>query len=53
MPTNGEFLFAVYEHVRLLLPYDQGRDDFFQELRRINQRDLALNGCQPARDLVY
>ena len=53
MPTNGEFLFAVYEHVKLLLPYDRGREDFFRELHRINQRDLALDGCQAAGDLVY
>ena len=53
MPTNGEFLFAVYEHVKLLLPYDRGRDDFLRELHRINQRDLALDGCQSVRDLVY
>ncbi len=61
MPTNGEFLFAVYEHVRLLLPYDRGRADFLRELEKINGRDMDLNrdqdlvfgGCQPARDLVY
>lgn len=53
MPTNGEFLFAVYEHVRLLLPYDRGRDAFFRELRLINDRDIAANGCQSTRDLVY
>lgn len=53
MPTNGEFLFAVYEHVKLLLPYDRGRDAFFRELRLINDRDIAANGCQSAQDLVY
>ncbi len=61
MPTNGEFLFAVYEHVKLLLPYDRGRDAFFRELRWINgrekarerDRDLARNGCQSAEDLIY
>ncbi len=53
MPTNGEFLFAVYEHVKLLLPYDRGRDAFLRELRLINDRDNAANGCQSAQDLVY
>ena len=53
MPTNGEFLFAVYEHVKLLLPYDRGRAAFLGELRQINGRDLAMDSCQPARDLIY
>ena len=61
MPTNGEFLFALYEHVKLLLPYDRGRDAFLRELRRINARDMALDkgadlvltGCQSMQDLVY
>ena len=53
MPTNGEFLFDVYEHVKLLLPYDRGRDAFLRELRLINDRDNAANGCQSAQDLVY
>ena len=53
MPTNGEFLFAVYEHVRLLLPYDRGREDFLRELDRINARDMAWNSCQSASDLIY
>ena len=53
MPTNGEFLFAVYEHVKLLLPYDRGRDAFLRELRRINERDMVPNGCQSAQDLIY
>ena len=53
MPTNGEFLFAVYEHVKTLLPYDRGRSDFLRELSRINDRDIATDGCQSARDLVY
>ena len=53
MPTNGEFLFAVYAHVRLLLPYDRGREDFLRELDRINARDMAWNSCQSASDLIY
>ena len=53
MPTNGEFLFALYEHVRMLLPYDRGRDAFLRELRQINSRDLEMGSCQPTRDLVY
>ena len=61
MPTNGEFLFAVYEHVKLLLPYDRGRDDFLRELDRINGRsmaleagrDLGLTSCQSVGDLIY
>lgn len=53
MPTNGEFLFAIYEHVKTLLPYDRGREDFLRELDRINTRDMALNSCQPASDLIY
>ena len=61
MPTNGEFLFALYEHVKLLLPYDRGQADFLRELRRINSRDMDLgpgtdfvrDGCQSAGDLVY
>ena len=53
MPTNGEFLFALYEHVKTLLPYQRGREDFFRELHRINQRDLPEDGCQSTRDLVY
>ena len=53
MPTNGEFLFALYEHVKLLLPYDRGRTDFLRELRLINGRDMASDGCQKAQDLVY
>lgn len=53
MPTNGEFLFAVYEHVKLLLPYDRGRDAFLRELRRINARDIAPDGCQSGGDLIY
>ncbi len=53
MPTNGEFLFAVYEHVRLLLPYDRGREDFLRELARINDRDMASDSCQLASDLIY
>ena len=61
MPTNGEFLFALYEHVKLLLPYDRGRADFLRELSRINGREMSLssgtelvpNGCQPVRHLVY
>ena len=57
MPTNGEFLFAVYEHVKLLLPYDRGRDAFLRELRQINDRDpgrdLSQDGCQSGHDLVY
>ena len=61
MPTNGEFLFALYEHVKLLLPYDRGQADFLRELRRINSRDrelgpgtdFARSGCQSAGDLVY
>ncbi len=53
MPTNGEFLFALYEHVKLLLPYDRGQNDFLRELRRINGRDMALDSCQSAQDLVY
>ena len=61
MPTNGEFLFAIYEHVKLLLPYDRGREAFLRELRLINGRDLAsdcdqdllLSSCQAAGDLVY
>ena len=53
MPTNGEFLFAVYEHVKLLLPYDRGQDAFLRELRRINERDLTQDGCQAAQDLIY
>ena len=53
MPTNGEFLFAVYEHVKLLLPYDRGREAFLRELNRINARDIAADSCQSARDLVY
>ena len=53
MPTNGEFLFAVYEHVKLLLPYDRGRDAFLRELHRINQRDLSSDGCQSVQDLIY
>ena len=53
MPTNGEFLFAVYEHVKTLLPYDRGQDAFLRELRRINAREQAADGCQTVRDLVY
>ena len=57
MPTNGEFLFAVYEHVKLLLPYDRGQEAFYRELRQINSRDpgreFSRDGCQPERDLVY
>ena len=53
MPTNGEFLFAVFEHVKLLLPYDRGQDDFLRELERINARDLAPDGCQADQDLIY
>ena len=61
MPTNGEFLFALYEHVKLLLPYDRGRADYLRELRRINGREMnaaydsefASDSCQSARDLVY
>ena len=53
MPTNGEFLFALYEHVKLLLPYDRGQEAFLRELGRINGRDMALDGCQKAQDLVY
>ena len=53
MPTNGEFLFALYEHVKLLLPYDRGQAAFLRELGRINGRDMALDGCQRAQDLVY
>lgn len=53
MPTNGEFLFAVFEHVKTLLPYDRGRDAFLRELQKINERDLEPDGCQPAQDLVY
>ena len=53
MPTNGEFLFAVYEHVRLLLPYDRGQAAFLRELRLINGRDVASDSCQKERDLVY
>ena len=61
MPTNGEFLFAIYEHVKLLLPFDRGRDAFLRELGKINGRsmaleagrDLALTSCQSAQDLVY
>ena len=53
MPTNGEFLFAVYEHVKTLLPYDRGQDAFLRELRRINAREQAADGCQAVRDLVY
>ena len=61
MPTNGEFLFALYEHVKLLLPYGRGQGAFLRELRRINGQDaafgagtdLAPNGCQSAQNLVY
>ncbi|MBR0205491.1 MAG: sporulation initiation factor Spo0A C-terminal domain-containing protein [Clostridia bacterium] len=53
MPTNGEFLFALYEHVKLLLPYDRGQADFFRELSRINGREMGSNGCQSAQDLIY
>ena len=61
MPTNGEFLFALYEHVKLLLPYDRGQAAFLRELSRINGRDMDLtsgvdfasNGCQSAGNLIY
>ncbi len=61
MPTNGEFLFALYEHVKLLLPYDKGQDAFLKELRKINDRDLVLDkdtdltldSCKSVQDLVY
>ena len=41
MPTNGEFLFALYEHVKLLLPYDGRQAAFLRELRRINGEEIA------------
>ena len=61
MPTNGEFLFAVYEHVKMLLPYDRGQTAFARELGKINGRDMALDGgrdlapsgCQSTRNLIY
>ena len=61
MPTNGEFLFALYEHVKRLLPYDRGQTAFFRELSRINGRgadltcgtDFVLDSCQSAQDLIY
>ena len=53
MPTNGEFLFALYEHVKLLLPYDRGQTAFLRELGRINSRDTARDGCQKVQDLIY
>jgi two-component system response regulator (stage 0 sporulation protein A) len=61
MPTNGEFLFALYEHVKVLLPYDSGQSDFLRELSQINGRDMELtsgmdliqSSCQSTRDLVY
>ena len=53
MPTNGEFLFALYEHVKQLLPYDQGRADFLRELNRINGRDVGADGCHFLSDVVY
>jgi len=53
MPTNGEFLFALYEHVKLLLPYDRGRADFLRELGRINGRDMEADGCHFRPDVLY
>ena len=53
MPTNGEFLFALYEHVKQLLPYDPGRADFLRELNRINGRDVGADGCLFLSDVVY
>ena len=53
MPTNGEFLFALYEHVKQLLPYDQGRADFLRELNRINGRDRDADGCHFLPDVLY
>ena len=41
------------EHVKTLLPYDRGQDAFLRELRRINAREQAADGCQTVRDLVY
>ena len=61
MPTNGEFLFALYEHVKLLLPFDRGETAFLRELEKINGREresafpteFLRDGCQAARNLVY
>ena len=51
--SGNEVLFALYEHVKLLLPYDRDQAAFLRELGRINGRDMALDGCQKAQDLVY
>ncbi|MBQ7278380.1 MAG: sporulation initiation factor Spo0A C-terminal domain-containing protein [Clostridia bacterium] len=43
MPTNGEFLFALFEHVKMLLPYDTGKAAFMREIMEIN---LPVTGLQ-------
>lgn len=42
MPTNGEFLFALYERQRQLLFADRGREDFFRCLEKVRSR----SGCR-------
>lgn len=40
-PTNGEFLYAVYEHVRARLTPSRGQVPFFTQLRAIHTRHVA------------
>lgn len=36
MPTNSEFLYALYEHLRSLLTPGYGKEAFFQQLHRLS-----------------
>lgn len=41
-PTNGEFLYAVYEHIRSLLTPTRGQAPFFTQLRALHARHAAI-----------